>query len=147
MNFFPLHRLSAKHTHRLSADSVFTHLYNSYVMGLPVVNTSLGGQYQLMCPRKYSMNFSQNPAKLIRTELVKMTSEASLLPTDLKKIHQTVYRSRRKMFPINCLRADMSCKNAFEVKTCKEELFLLANETENEMVIFTCKQNWTANGK
>ena len=30
------------------------------------------------------------------------------------------------------------CLNAFEVKTCyKGELFVLANDTENEMVIFT----------
>ena len=41
-------------------------------------------------------DLTQKPTKLIRTELVKMTSEASLLPTDLKNIHQTVYRSRRK---------------------------------------------------
>ena len=53
----------------------------------------------------------QKPTKQIRTELVKMTLEASLLPTDLKNIHQTVYRSRSKCF-LNCLRADMSCMNA-----------------------------------
>ena len=35
----------------------------------------------------------------------------------------------------------MSCMNAFEIKTCEGELFHLANDTENEMVIFTCKQN------
>ena len=51
--FFPCHPLSAKPTHRLSADSVFTHLY-SFVMGLAVVNTSPGGQYQLVCTIKYS---------------------------------------------------------------------------------------------
>ena len=28
------------------------------------------------------------------------------------------------------------CLNAFEVKTCKGELFLLANGTENDVVIF-----------
>ena len=33
------------------------------------------------------------------------------------------------------------CLNAFEIKTCEGELFHLANDTENEMVIFTCKQN------
>ena len=44
-------------------------------------------------------DLTQKLTKLIRTELVKMTLEASLLPTDLKNIHQTVYRSRRKMFP------------------------------------------------
>ena len=32
----------------------------------------------------------------IRTELVKMTSEASLLPSDLKSKHQPVKRSLRK---------------------------------------------------
>ena len=30
------------------------------------------------------------------------------------------------------------CLNSYEVKTCKGELFLLTNDTENEMVIFTC---------
>ena len=30
------------------------------------------------------------------------------------------------------------CLNSFEVKTCKRELFLLTNDTENEMVICTC---------
>ena len=32
------------------------------------------------------------------------------------------------------------CLNAFEAKICKE-LFLLANDTEIKMAIFTCKQN------
>ena len=72
-----------------------------------------------------------------------MTSEASLLPADLKNIHQTVYRSRRKMLPkLPKNRQELhECLNDFEIKTCKGELFLLANDTENEMVIFTCKQN------
>ena len=52
---FPFHRLCAKHTHPLSADSVFIHLYYSFVMGLPVVNTSLGRQFQLVCSIKYSI--------------------------------------------------------------------------------------------
>ena len=65
-----------------------------------------------------------------------MASESSSLPTDLMNIHQAVYRSRRKMFP-----KPPKSMNAFEVKTCKERLFLLANDTVNEMVIFTCKQN------
>ena len=50
--FFPCHQLSAKPIHRVSADSVLTHIYNSFVMDLPVVNTSLGGQYQLVCTMK-----------------------------------------------------------------------------------------------
>ena len=49
MLFIPCHRLSTKPTHRLIADSVFIHLYNSFVMGLPVVNISPRGQYQLVC--------------------------------------------------------------------------------------------------
>ena len=35
------------------------------------------------------------------------------------------------------------CLNAFEIKTFKGQIFLLANDTENETVIFTCKQKWT----
>ena len=72
-----------------------------------------------------------------------MTSEASLLPTDLKNIHQTVYRSRRKIVPkLPKSRHELhECLNAFEVKTCKGELFLLANDLENEMVLVTCKHN------
>ena len=33
---------------------MFIHLYNDFVMGLPVVNTSPGRQYQLVCTIKYS---------------------------------------------------------------------------------------------
>ena len=51
---FPCHRLSANPTHQLSSDSVFTHLYISFFMGLPVINTSPGGQYQLVFTIKYS---------------------------------------------------------------------------------------------
>ena len=65
--FFPCHRLSAKPTHRLSADPVFTYLYNSFVMGLPVVSSSPGGQYELVCTIKYS---TSNGSYLVRTELL-----------------------------------------------------------------------------
>ena len=64
---------------------------------------------QILCnsvKRKAISDLTQKPPKLIRIELVKMTSEASLLQTDLKNIHQTVNRSRKKCF-LNCLRADM----------------------------------------
>ena len=72
-----------------------------------------------------------------------MTLEASLLQTDLKNIYQTVYRSRRKMFPkLPKSRHELhECLIVFEVKASKGELFLLANDTENEVVIFTCIQN------
>ena len=53
-DLFPCHQLSAKPNHRLSADSVFTDVYNSFIMGLPVVNTSPDRQYQLVCTTKYS---------------------------------------------------------------------------------------------
>ena len=52
-------------------------------------------QTQILCDsvkRKAIDDLTQKPTKQIRTELVKMTSEASLLPTDLKSIHQTVER-------------------------------------------------------
>ena len=120
MNFFPCHRLSAKYTHRLSADSEFTHLYNSFVMDLPVVNTSLGRAISACEPLKILDDLTQKPTKLIRTELVKMTSEASLLPTDFKKIHQTVFRSGTKMFP----KLPKSRHELHEVNTCKELIFL-----------------------
>ena len=89
MNLFPCHRLSA--------DSVFTHLYNSFY-GLACSKYKPGRAISACVPHKILDDLTQKPTKLIRTELVKMTSEASL-PTDLKNIHQTVYRSRRKMFP------------------------------------------------
>ena len=41
---FPGPRFRAKHAHRLSSDSVFTHLCYPFIMRLPTVNTS---QYQL----------------------------------------------------------------------------------------------------
>ena len=113
MNFYYVidcHRLSAKHSHRLSADSVFTHLYNSFY-GLTCSKYKPGRAISTCVPHKILDDLTQKPTKLIRTEFAKMTSEASSLPTDLKNIHQTVYRRKKKCF-LNCLRADMSCINA-----------------------------------
>ena len=39
MKKIPYHRFSAKPAHRLSAESVFTHQCNPFVMSLPIVNT------------------------------------------------------------------------------------------------------------
>ena len=44
-------------------------------------------------------DLTQKSTTPIRTELSKMTSVASLLPTDFKNIHQTVNRRRRKTIP------------------------------------------------
>ena len=55
-----------------------------------------------------------------------MTSEASLLPTGLKNIiHQTVYRSARKMFPkLPKSRHELhECLSAFQIKPCEENYF------------------------
>ena len=69
-------------------------------------------------PHKILDDVTQRPTKLIRTELVKMTSEASLLPTDLMNLHQAVYRSRRKMFS-----KPPKSMNAFEVKHVTNNYF------------------------
>ena len=73
---------------------MFTHLYNSFFYGLAYSKYKPGRAISACVPHKILDDLTQKPTKLIRTELVKMTSEASL-PTDLKNIHQTVYRSRR----------------------------------------------------
>ena len=57
MCFFPCHPLRAKPTHQLSADSLLTHKYDYFFMGLSVVNTSPGRQYQLVCTIKYSTSY------------------------------------------------------------------------------------------
>ena len=64
---------------------------------------------------KLSVQPQSAGGKSIRTELVKMASEASFLPTDLKK---------RNMFPkLPKSRLQLhECLNVFEIKTCKGEL-------------------------
>ena len=42
MKYFPFHPFSVKPANPLSADSVFLHLLNSFVMDLPIVNTNQG---------------------------------------------------------------------------------------------------------
>ena len=87
--FFSMSSIEPKHAHRLSADSVFTHLYISCSKYRPL--RAISG----CVPHKILDDLTHKPTKLIRTELVKMASDASLLPTDLTNIHQTA-RSRRK---------------------------------------------------
>ena len=66
-------------------------------MGLPVQIKIQAGQ----CAAKILDDLTQKPTKLIRTELVKMTSEASWLPTDLRAIAGNT--SRIKIFLILCI--------------------------------------------
>ena len=69
-----------------------------------------------------------------------MTSEASLLSTDLRTHIRLCAEAGEKCF-LNCLRANLSCMNAFEIKTCKGDLFVLANGTKYGTAIYMCKHN------
>ena len=56
MKYLPCHRFSIKSAHRLSADLEFTHLFNSFVMGLPIVNTNQGNSS--LCSPKHTQHLS-----------------------------------------------------------------------------------------
>ena len=54
------------------------------------MNDRMKNAFYVTVISKVSDDLSQKPTKLIRTELVKMMSESSLLRPDLESIHQSV---------------------------------------------------------
>lgn len=92
--------------------------------------------------RKATDDFNEKPMKLIHKELRKGDVE-SLTNKDIMYIRKNMYYSRRQVFPklpknVEELHAAL---DSFKPTTNKEEQFLLVNNRENHIVMFSCKTN------
>ena len=99
-------------------------------------------QLRTLVKRKGADDRTARPSKIIQTELQKF-EEQSLQHKDMKSIAQSLYRERRKVFPI--LPKDRlgvhSALDSMDTNTNKCEQFLYENNSDAGIVIFTCKSN------
>lgn len=94
------------------------------------------------CKRKATDQISERPSKIISSELVKM-DEDNLQREDIKRVRQSVYRERRKLFPAQPKNRE-EFHNILEnigFITSKDENFVLANDSESGIVILGCEAN------
>jgi len=92
--------------------------------------------------RKATENISDAPRKILRKVLQEYDNDA-IDTSDLLKIKRNMYNARRKIFPAlpkNILDIHNILKT-FEVKTSKDEDFLLLNDELNNLIIFACSTN------
>jgi hypothetical protein len=94
--------------------------------------------------RKATEALCEKPSKIILHELeLHPTSVNSLTTKDVYNIRKCIYRSRRSELPPlpTCLGDIHDALSSIEIKTVKEENFLLTNNDKSNMVIFSCHTN------
>ena len=94
--------------------------------------------------RKATEDLSEKPLKLIRSEIEKLpTFGANITYKEIGTIRRNIYRSRRGVLPplpknINDVHDVM---DAIEIKTIRDELFLLLNCRNSNIITFSCDSN------
>lgn len=99
-------------------------------------------QLRTQVKRKGADDLTARPSRVIRQELQKF-EEQHLQHKDIKSIAQSLYRERRKVFPV--LPKDRlgvhSALDSMNTNTNKDEDFLLENNSETGIIILACKSN------
>lgn len=93
--------------------------------------------------RKAVEDISQRPSKIINTGLREADAEVNITTQDLDNIRKSVYRSRRSVLPI-LPRSLEDVHDALEssvIKTNKDEDFLLVNNRNLNIILFSCRTN------
>ncbi|XP_068238357.1 uncharacterized protein [Palaemon carinicauda] len=99
-------------------------------------------QLRTAVKRKESDDMTARPAKIIRTELCKVT-ENNLQSGDLKCLAQSIYRERRKQYPVlpKNRKEVHQALESMNTTTSKGEEFVLENNPDTGIVILSCTTN------
>ena len=88
--------------------------------------------------RKATGDLTSRPSKIIRTELHKFTDEL-IGSGDVRSIAQSLYRERRKVYPILPKSRDVhAALDSMATLTSKDEEFVQVNSIETGIVILSC---------
>lgn len=99
-------------------------------------------ELRISAKRKAADEPTSRPSKIIRKELTAM-DEKNLHQSDIKSVYKAIYRERRKRHPTLPKSRDdvhISLSN-MAIETSKSDSFLLVNDSDNGIVIFTCRAN------
>jgi hypothetical protein len=101
-------------------------------------------QLPVMAKRKASDDISARPSKIIRQELQKL-DESNLQTKDLKNVALAVYRERRRELPVlpKYRNEAHEALKSINLNTNKDESFMMVNDQENGIIVFTCNSNLT----
>ena len=114
------------HNHDLDEDTISRQIINNSVK------------------RKAQEDISEKPSKLIRRELNNHKEIFDSITTrDVKCISNSINRARLKLLPkLPKSREEVQeILNSIEIKTIKDESFMLCNDISENIVIFSCKTN------
>ncbi|XP_050546551.1 uncharacterized protein LOC126908469 [Daktulosphaira vitifoliae] len=94
------------------------------------------------CKRKAVDDICQRPQKIILGE-IQTLSNNNFTTTDVSCIRQTIYRTRRQFFPTNpeSISELHTIIDHTEILTTRGEQFLLHNDHEKNIIIFSCDTN------
>lgn len=92
--------------------------------------------------RKATEDLTARPSKVIRIELQKF-ADNELESTDIRSIAQSLYRERRKVYPVlPKTRQELhQTLNSMTTSTTKGEDFILENNPETGLVVLSCTTN------
>ncbi|KAF0686992.1 Uncharacterized protein FWK35_00038294, partial [Aphis craccivora] len=92
--------------------------------------------------RKAQEELCERPLKLIHLELKNKKTD-SLTTTDISCIRKGIYAARRSILPKKPtnIQEVHSSLNSLEIKTFDNETFLLVNDSNKNLVMFSCKKN------
>jgi hypothetical protein len=89
--------------------------------------------------RKAAKDVTSRPAKLIRTEL-QSSDNQSIQTSYLKLLQLAIYRARRRELPPLPYEVHDAI-DKMDIKTNKDEPFVLHNDRETGIIIFSCTSN------
>lgn len=92
--------------------------------------------------RKATDFYSHRPSKIIRNVLQEQPEE-QLEPNDIKSTAKAIYRRRRKTYPTlpKTMEETHEALQKMNIKTNKDEDFLLKNDPENGIIVFSTPKN------
>jgi predicted house-cleaning noncanonical NTP pyrophosphatase (MazG superfamily) len=92
--------------------------------------------------RKATEDLNERPTKLIHQELRKGDIE-TLTNCDIKRIRKNIYQARRGVLPkLPTTQEEIHhALNSHSIKTNRDGPFLLVNDAENKIIMFSCQTN------
>ena len=95
------------------------------------------------CKRKAADDLFDRPCKIMRSVLAE-NFPPIFTESDKELIRRNMYNARQKILPFKKPRSISAVHlvwSEMNLVTCKDELFLLVNDTDHNIVIFSCQTN------
>jgi len=97
----------------------------------------------IACKRKAIEDISQRPKKIILSEVYSSNTNVDINTQDISAIRKCIYRARRQTLPTNptCISEVHDVIDFLKPITSKNENFLMINDINSNIIIFSCETN------